>query len=229
MRGGYSQFCPVSMATEVLCSRWTPLVVREFLCGSTRFNDLRRGLPRMSPTLLSKRLSELEDAGVIKSLKGASGAREYCLTRAGEELRPIIMGMGAWGQRWVESELSLNNLDPELLIWDMHRGLNIDPLPAQRTCLQFVFNNLPEERQNYWLVADPKSGVEACYKDPGYEIDLFAECSLRTMTAIWMGLDTVQKAENDGRIVLTGRREIVSRMQEWLGLSPFSTVERMAS
>ena len=228
MRGGYSQFCPVSMATEVLCSRWTPLVVREFLCGSTRFNDLRRGLPRMSPTLLSKRLVELEDSGVITSVKGTSGTREYRLTRAGEELRPIIMGIGSWGQRWVESELSLNNLDPELLIWDMHRGLNIDPLPSRRTCLQFVFNNLPEDRQNYWLVADPQSGVEACYKNPGYEIDLFAECSLRTMTAIWMGLDTIQKAELDGRIVLTGERDVVSRMAEWLGLSPFAGVERMA-
>lgn len=228
MRGGYSQFCPVSMATEVLCSRWTPLVVREFLCGSTRFNDLRRGLPRMSPTLLSKRLVELEDAGVITSVKGTSGIREYRLTRAGEELRPIIMGIGSWGQRWVESELSLSNLDPELLIWDMHRGLNIDPLPSRRTCLQFVFNNLPKDRQNYWLVADPQSGVEACYKDPGFEIDLFAECSLRTMTAIWMGLDTIQKAELDGRIVLTGERDVVSRMTEWLGLSPFAGVERMA-
>lgn len=228
MRGGYSQFCPVSMATEVLCSRWTPLVVREFLCGSTRFNDLRRGLPRMSPTLLSKRLVELEDSGVITSVKGTSGTREYRLTRAGEELRPIIMGIGSWGQRWVESELSLNNLDPELLIWDMHRGLNIDPLPSRRTCLQFVFNNLPEDRQNYWLVADPQSGVEACYKNPGYEIDLFAECSLRTMTAIWMGLETIQKAELDGRIVLTGERDVVSRMTEWLGLSPFAGVERMA-
>ena len=228
MRGGYSQFCPVSMATEVLCSRWTPLVVRELLCGSTRFNDLRRGLPRMSPTLLSKRLVELEDAGVIASVKGTSRTREYRLTRAGEELRPIIMGIGSWGQRWVESELSLSNLDPELLIWDMHRGLNIDPLPSRRTCLQFVFNNLPEERQNYWLVADPQSGVEACYKDPGFEIDLFAECSLRTMTAIWMGLDTIQKAELDGRIVLTGERDVVSRMAEWLGLSPFAGVERMA-
>ena len=182
----------------------------------------------MSPTLLSKRLDELEEAGVIISVKGTSGSWEYSLTEAGKELRPIIMGIGAWGQRWVESELSLNNLDPELLIWDMHRGLNIDPLPKRRTCLQFMFNDLPEDRQNYWLVVDPQSGIEACYKDPGYEIDLFAECSLRTMTAIWMGLDTVKKAEVDGRMVLTGEREVVSCMQEWLGLSPFSTVERVA-
>ena len=228
MRAGYSQFCPVSMATEILYSRWTPLVIREFLCGSTRFNDIRRGLPRMSPALLSKRLSELEAAGVIVSIRGTSGSKEYQLTKAGEELRPIVMGIGAWGQRWVESELSLNDLDPEFLIWDMHRGLNIDSLPAHRECLQFVFNDLPAGRQNYWLVADPQSGVEACYKDPGYDVDLFAECSLRTMTAIWMGLDTVHKAQNSGRIVLSETREIVTQMQKWLGLSPFSNVQRIA-
>ncbi|MEX0971017.1 MAG: helix-turn-helix domain-containing protein, partial [Paracoccaceae bacterium] len=123
MRGSYSQFCPISMATEILCARWTPLLIREFLCGSTRFNDFRRGVPRMSPSLLSKRLGELEAAGVIQSVKGGQGVKEYCLTKAGEELRPLIMAIGAWGQRWVESEVSLNNLDPELLIWDMHRFL----------------------------------------------------------------------------------------------------------
>jgi hypothetical protein len=138
------------------------------------------------------------------------------------------MGIGAWGQRWVESEISLNNLDPELLIWDMHRFLNIDPLPERRVCLQFVFSNLPKARQNYWLLADPQSGVEACYADPGYDVDLYSECSLRTMTAIWMGLDTVEKAVNDGRLELTGPREIAARMQEWLGLSPFAHEERMA-
>lgn len=228
MRGSYGQFCPISMATEVLCTRWTPLLIREFLCGSSRFNDLRRGLPRMSPTLLSKRLGELEIAGVIYSKKSEQGVKEYRLTKAGEELRPLVMGIGAWGQRWVESEVSLDNLDPELLIWDMHRGLNVEPLPERRICLQFVFNNLPSMRQNYWLLVDPQSGVEACYHDPGYDVDLFAECSLRTMTAIWMGLETVEKAKDAGKLELTGTREVVSRMQEWLGLSPFASVERVS-
>ncbi|HAW48272.1 MAG TPA: transcriptional regulator [Roseovarius sp.] len=227
MSGSYGQFCPISMASEVLCARWTPLLLRELLCGSTRFNDLRRGLPRMSPSLLSKRLGELETAGVIQSVKGDHGVKGYRLTQAGEELRPLVMGIGAWGQRWVESEISLNNLDPQLLIWDMHRGLNIDPLPERRVCLQFVFGDLPVTRQNYWLLVDPQSGVEACYSDPGYEVDLFSESSLRTMTAIWMGLDTVQKAVKDGRLNLTGPREIAARMQEWLGLSPFAQQERM--
>lgn len=228
MRGSYGQFCPISMASEILCARWTPLLVRELLCDSTRFNDLRRGLPRMSPSLLSKRLGELEAAGVIQSVKGDRGVKEYRLTQAGEELRPLILAIGAWGQRWVESEISLNNLDPELLIWDMHRFLNIDPLPERRVCLQFVFSNLPKARQNYWLLADPQSGVEACYTDPGCDIDLYSESSLRTMTAIWMGLDTVEKAVSDGRLELTGAREVTARMQEWLGLSPFAQEERMA-
>jgi len=215
------------MASEILCARWTPLLLRELLCGSIRFNDLRRGLPRMSPSLLSKRLGELEAAGVITSVTRNKNIKEYRLTQAGEELRPLVMGIGAWGQRWVESELSLSNLDPELLIWDMHRSLNIDPLPDQRICLQFVFSNLPKARQNYWLLIDPQSGVEACYSDPGYEVDLYADCHLRTMTAIWMGLDTVEKAVNEDRLELTGTRAIAARMQEWLGLSPFAQEERM--
>ncbi|MEI4196935.1 winged helix-turn-helix transcriptional regulator [Roseovarius sp. E0-M6] len=227
MRGGYGQFCPISMASEVLCARWTPLLLRELSCGSIRFNDLRRGLPRMSPSLLSKRLGELEAAGVITSVTRNKNIKEYRLTQAGEELRPLVMGIGAWGQRWVESELSLSNLDPELLIWDMHRSLNIDPLPDHRICLQFVFSNLPKARQNYWLLIDPQSGVEACYSDPGHEVDLYADCHLRTMTAIWMGLDTVEKAVNEDRLELTGTRAIAARMQEWLGLSPFAQEERM--
>lgn len=106
-RGGYGQFCPVSMASEVLCTRWTTLVVRELLCGSTRFNDIRRGVPRMSPALLSKRLKQLERAGVISVARDRSGGSQYTLTEAGEEMRPIILGMGAWGQRWVELQLTL--------------------------------------------------------------------------------------------------------------------------
>jgi len=130
-RGSYGQFCPVSMASEIVCSRWTTLVVRELLCGTTRFNDLRRGVPRMSPALLSKRLKELERAGVVQTRRNESGVVEYHLTEAGEDLRPLILGLGFWGQRWVESQLSLKNLDPSLLMWDMRRNLNPEALAAQ--------------------------------------------------------------------------------------------------
>ena len=128
-RGGYGQFCPVAMAAEILCTRWTALVIRELLCGTTHFNDLRRGVPRMSPALLSKRLKELERAGIIHATRNANGGTEYHLTEAGEELRPLILGIGIWGQRWIESRLSLKNLDPSLLMWDMRRHLSPEPLP----------------------------------------------------------------------------------------------------
>src|SRR5438128_922949 len=112
------------MAAEIICSRWTALVLRELLSGSIRFNDLRRGVPRMSPTLLSKRLKELEEAGVIAMhATGKAGAPEYRLTQAGEDLRGVIMSLGGWGQRWIESSLTLKNLDPSLLMWDMRRNI----------------------------------------------------------------------------------------------------------
>src|SRR4029079_7234306 len=118
-QGSYRQFCPVAMAAEILCTRWTVLVLRELVAGSKRFNDLRRGLPRMSPALLSQRLKELEAANVISRNPSASepGVFEYHLTAAGRELEPVVQGFGIWGQRWIDAELSLQHLDAPLLMW----------------------------------------------------------------------------------------------------------------
>ena len=219
---GYGQFCPVAMAAEVICARWTPLILRELLCGSTRFNDLRRGVPRMSPTLLSKRLKELEQAGVIETKPtGQAGIVEYRLTQAGQELRPIVMSLGIWGQRWVETQLSLKNLDPSLLMWDMRRSLDLTPMPPRRCTIQFHYPELPTARQHFWLVIDNRL-VDLCPVDPGYEVDLFVETSLRTMTAIWMGLTNVQAEMDAGRMELSGDKTLARSMQQWLGLSPFA-------
>lgn len=224
-RGGYGQFCPVSMAAEILCTRWTTLVIRELLCGTTRFNDLRRGVPRMSPTLLSKRLKELEKAGVVVTVRNAGGASEYHLTQAGEELRPIVMSMGMWGHRWVESQLSLKNLDPSLLMWDMRRKLNPEPLPPGRCTIQFQYPELPPSRQNWWLVIDGGT-VDLCGFDPGYELNLLVRCSLKTMTAIWMGLTTVRAEIEAGNLELDGDPAVSNSMHRWLGLSPFAVQTR---
>jgi DNA-binding HxlR family transcriptional regulator len=219
---GYGQFCPVAMASEVICARWTPLILRELLSGSTRFNDLRRGVPRMSPTLLSKRLKELEQAGVIETrATGQAGIVEYHLTQAGQELRPIVLSLGTWGQRWVETQLSLKNLDPSLLMWDMRRSLDLTPMPPRRCTIQFHYSELPAARQYFWLVIDNRV-VDLCPVDPGYEVDLFVECSLRTMTAIWMGVTNVQAELDAGRLELSGDRALARSMQQWLGLSPFA-------
>jgi DNA-binding HxlR family transcriptional regulator len=222
---GYGQFCPVAMAAEILCSRWTMLVVREMLCGTARFNDLRRGVPRMSPSLLSKRLKELEEAGVVRTEKNAAGIVEYRLTEAGEELRPIVLGMGSWGQRWVESRLTLRNLDPSLLMWDMRRNLKLEPPPPRRCTIQFQYPDQPESRRNWWLLVE-SGKVDLCAVDPGFEVDLLVTSSLRTMTAIWMGLNRLGQEIEAGRVQLDGDPAIARAMQRWLGLSIFAPTER---
>lgn len=214
------------MAAEIVCSRWTALILRELLCGTTRFNDIRRGVPRMSPTLLSKRLKELAEAGVIAvHPTGQAGMAEYKLTPAGEDLREIIMSLGVWGQRWVESSLSLRNLDPSLLMWDMRRNLDPRPFPDRRYTIHFVYPELSVGRKSWWLVVDAGT-VDLCGVDPGYEIDLYVRSSLRSMTAVWMGLSTLKAEIDAGNIELTGDKVIAQSMHRWLGLSPFAKERR---
>lgn len=224
---GYKQFCPVAMAAELLCTRWTMLVMRELIAGSTRFNDLRRGVPKMSPSLLSQRLRELELAGILERIELKSGGPifEYQLTQAGKDLRPVIEAMGSWGQKWVESQVSLKNLDPSLLMWDMRRNLNPSPLPKQRVVVQFLYPELPKSKQYWWMVVEPQGDVDLCWADPGFDVDLYVKTDLRTMTAIWMGLTTVKKEQE--RMDLTGAKELVSTMQIWLGLSPFAAQAKL--
>ena len=220
-QGTYGQFCPVAMAAEIFCSRWTALVLRELLTGSTRFNDLRRGVPRMSPALLSKRLKELQTAGIIVASPNDSGVVEYRLSPAGEDLRSVIMGLGFWGQRWVESDISLKNLDPSLLMWDMRRHLVPEPLPPGRCTIQFQYPELPNPKKNWWLVI--QSGqVDLCGFDPGYDIDLLVRSPLKVMTAIWMGIVAIRREVEAGSVELEGDPSIAGAMQKWMGLSPFA-------
>lgn len=228
--GNYGQFCPVAMAAEIVCSKWTPLVLRELLSGSTRFNDLRRGVPRMSPTLLSKRLKELEGAGVISArATGRSGIAEYKLTAAGEDLRDVIMSLGSWGQRWIESSLTLKNLDPSLLMWDMRRNIVPTSIPNRKCTVQFIYPELSAGRNTWWLVIEGRD-VDLCSVDPGFEIDLYVSSTLHSMTAVWMGHTTLKAAIDAGNIVLTGDKAMTRSIHDWLGLSPFAKEKsRLAS
>lgn len=226
---GYKQFCPLAMAAEVLCTRWTLVLIRELIAGSTRFNDLRRGVPKMSPTLLSQRLKELEGAGVIKRkiLQSEKGIFEYQLTEAGRELGAVVEALGFWGQKWIGSAESLENLDPSLLMWDMRRNLNPTPLPNKRTVIQFLFSDLPVSKSHWWLVVEPRGEVDLCWSDPGFEINLYVTTELRTMTSIWMGLTSVEKER--GKMKLSGPQGIIKSMQTWLGLSPFAAVRKQVA
>lgn len=228
-QAGYKQFCPVAMAAEVLCTRWTMVLMRELVAGTTRFNDLRRGVPKMSPALLSTRLKELEMAGVIerKPLKSEKGVFEYHLTEAGKDLRAVVEAVGMWGQKWVESSLSLKNLDPSLLMWDMRRNLDPSPLPSIRTVVQFLYSDLPLTKSQWWLVIEPSGEVDLCWSDPGFEINLYVTTDLRTMTAIWMGLGTIE-SERD-KMELLGEQKVAETMQVWLGLSPFAKQKKLVA
>lgn len=218
----YDQFCPVAMAAEILCSRWTMVLLRELVSGSTRFNELRRGVPRMSPALLAKRLRELEEAGIVEHRASDSGGTaEYVLTDAGRDLRPVVMAVGLWGQRWVQAQTSLRNLDPGLLMWDMRRNLNPVPLPSKRCVIQFLYPDVAAGKRAWWLIVD-RDTLDLCSVDPGLDVDLYVVADLRAMTAIWMGLSSVAAEVEAGALRLTGDERLADRMQSWLGLSPFA-------
>lgn len=230
-QASYGQFCPVAMAAEVLCTRWTVVLLRELVAGSTRFNDLRRGVPLMSPALLVKRLRDLEEAGIIRRVASRTepGILEYQLTPAGRDLKPVIEAVGIWGQRWFEADVSLQHLDPSLLMWDMHRNLDATSLPPRRCVVRFLYPELPAARRQWWLLIEPGAEVDLCSVDPGFDVDLYVTTDLRTMTAIWIGLTTVREATSEGKLVLTGDRQVASHMQTWLGLSPFAAEKKLVS
>ena len=218
----YGQFCPVAMAAEVLCTRWTMLLLREMVAGSTRFNELRRGVARMSPALLSKRLKELEEAEIIARVPTRDGGHAYHLTEAGRDVAAIVEAMGVWGQRWVQSEPSLRNLDPGLLMWDMRRNLDPTPMPERRCVIQFLYPEQPAAKRRWWLIVEPGQEVDLCSIDPGFDVDLRVVTDLRTMTAIWMGLSTIRAESERGRVQADGEPALARSMRGWLGLSPFA-------
>jgi DNA-binding HxlR family transcriptional regulator len=222
----YEQFCPVSKASEVFAERWTPLVIRELLMGSHRFNDLRRGLPTMSPTLLSQRLKSLEAAGIIESREAPDRhGHEYFLTEAGEEFRPIVLALGEWGTRWARSDIRKADRDPALLMWDMRRRLNLDRFPPGRTVVLFEFTDAHKDKRRWWLIVG-EDDVDLCLSDPGFEVDLRIVTRVQHLIDVWSGERRLVDAIADGTIVLEGERRLQRALPSWLLLSVFATVPR---
>jgi DNA-binding HxlR family transcriptional regulator len=228
---GYGQFCPVAMASEILAERWTPLVVRELLCGSIRFNDLQRGLPRMSSALLSRRLKELEHSGIVErqSAPGGHGST-YQLTPAGEELAPILMDMGNWAQKWRRDDLVDDvKLDPDLLMWDMHRRIDKSVIPGDRRfVVQFQFAGMPANRRLYWLMF-AQADVEVCMKHPGFEVDVYVSCPMRTMARIWLGHQSIESVTQRGELQFDGSPKDIKLFRSCLKYSVFAEAGRQPS
>lgn len=226
----YGQFCPIARAAEVLGERWTTLVIRELYCGSTRFNDLQRGLPRMSSSLLSRRLKELENAGIVAKSRVSSGrGYDYQLTEAGQALGPVLEHMGAWAQQWSRDEIIVDeNLDPDLLMWDIRRCVTRKGIPRNRQfVVNFQFPSMPSNRRAYWLLFSDGE-VEICYRDPGYDVDLHVATDVKTLVEIWLGHRPIEEAMSDGSLSLTGATKDVLAFRAWFALStlaPFATVQ----
>lgn len=220
---GYGQFCPIAKASEVLGERWTNLVIRELGAGSETFNDIRRGLPLMSPSLLSTRLRSLERAGIIKR-KEKDGHVRYHLSKAGEELTQIIWQLGTWGQRWVRSDLAEEDLDPSMLVWDIHRTMDSGFFDRGRTVIKFEFNDYTSSMRYWWLVV--KDGdVDVCMKDQGYEVDLTISSDLKTLTAVWIGDITITKAIREKKVTVTGSSYLKKNIAVWLGTNYYADVK----
>ncbi len=210
---GYGQYCPVTRAVEVLGERWSLLIVRDLICGWTRFNELSRGNPGLSRSLLSKRLRQLEQAGVIEHV-----GDEYLLTDAGRELEPIVMQLGAWGAKWQFEDPRADELDPALLMWWVHDRLDLSPLTQERLVLEFDF---VDQRRRYWIVSD-QQGPSVCDYDPGFEIDATVHAPLSVLYQLWFGQGDLRSAIRNGHIELSGRQPVVTAMPEVLQLSPLT-------
>jgi DNA-binding HxlR family transcriptional regulator len=222
---GYGQFCPIAQAAEVLTERWTPLVIRELaLTGSRRFNDIQRGVPLMSSSLLSKRLRELERAGIVerRPIPGGRG-HEYHLTQAGIELGPVVAQIGLWSERWLRRPIFEETPDTGLLMWWIRGTVKTDELPVGRSVIHFHFRGAPEKLRHFWLVLPE---ADLCLTDPGFGVDVTVNTDPETLTAVWVGDLDLGAALKRRAIELEGPSHVVRTFPKWFGLHPlFAGVE----
>jgi DNA-binding HxlR family transcriptional regulator len=222
MPESYGQFCPVAQAAEVLTERWTLLVLRELLMGSSRFNEIQRGVPRMSSSLLSKRLRELERSDLLtrEPLKGERGYA-YRLTPAGEALGPLVVSLGTWSRDWLKREISAEEADPPLLMWDLRRSVKLDELPQDQVVVFFRFRDAEEGKRAWWLVAHA-SNADLCFSDPGFGVDLQIDAETRAMAEVWVGKQELGAALRAKTLRVTGPEHLVRSLPDWLGFSTFA-------
>ncbi|MEN8239425.1 MAG: helix-turn-helix domain-containing protein [Actinomycetota bacterium] len=208
---GYGQYCPIVRAVELLGERWTLLIIRDMLVGVSRFNDLSRGLPGLSRTLLTKRLRQLESAGIVERLDG-----QYLLTEAGKDLESIVFGFGEWGARWAFEDPHPEELDAELLVWWMHSRIHTDPLPDRRVVLHIRFS---DDRRLFWIIVEPESS-SVCLTDPMFDVDVTIRSDTATLYKVWLGREPIRTALRDGTLEFEGPQALVRRMPDVLQLSP---------
>jgi DNA-binding HxlR family transcriptional regulator len=222
----YGQYCPVARAAELLADRWTILIVRELLADINHFNELERGLPRMSRALLADRLRRLQKAGVLERRGGPRGKpTEYRLSPAGQELQRLIDVLGEWGARWAFGDPRPNELDPIILLWWMRRRVAPDRIPRRRILIEFDFHGGP--KQKYWLLIEP-TDVSVCLKHPGFEVDVIVTADITTFYRVWLGHTAMTDALREQKVRLDGIPSDLRTFSQWFTWSPMADTVRAA-
>jgi DNA-binding HxlR family transcriptional regulator len=225
----YAQYCPIAKATEVLGERWTLLVLRELLAGATRYAELQRGLGRISPSVLSSRLKTLIEHGIVERVEGDSArGREYRLTSAGESLAPVLETVAVWGQRWVRSRMTRDELDVELTMLQVQRYFDGSAFPKEHAVVGFIFSDLHGSQRRWWLLLDDGK-TELCVQRPGRSEDVTLTCGLRTLAEVFTGRTTVQAARAARRLEIRGPNRLTKNVQRWLRASPLADTLRVSS
>ena len=219
----YGQFCPVAKATELLGERWTILILRELFLGTHRYSEFQRALSRISPSLLTKRLKQLEAAGIlVREVQQGRKGHDYFLTPVGKELAPIVEHLATWGMRWARGQLDDNELDVEFLMWDIQRRLQTDKLADGETVLCFIFDGLANF--NSWWLVIRDGEVDLCTENPGKDVDLYINTTLRCLIEIWNGDADIRTALNKEQVKTQGDKQLARTMPDWLGICLYADV-----
>ena len=221
----YKQFCPVAMAAEVLETRWTLLIIRELCLGAKHFNELRRGVPKMSPTLLSKRLKELEAHGILNITSVHKNKTEYLLTEAGKELFDVIVSIGSWGKKWISLKHHIDSSDEGLLVWDIRRNLKLDNLPRKNVVMELHFTDAPKKTAKWWFIFDANCSPDVGPLDPNLDVDLYVETTIPILTRIWLGEEAISEARKTDQIIMAGDTELIATFDAWIGTSNFGIIK----
>ena len=212
---GYGQFCPIAKAAEIFCERWTALVIRNLGAGAERFNDIHRGVPHMSATLLTRRLRQLEAEGLVERRRSPTGKSwTYHLTKAGAEFLPLVGALGIWGRRWTRRELREGELDLGLLIWGLEYSVDPMAFGPERHVLRLDVTDQPEHKRLYWFVCE-EGTLDLCVSDPGGATDLFLDATLVHLIQVYRGDVALETAMGDGRLRVDGSPRHIRRLHRW--------------
>lgn len=215
--------CPAVKAADMIGDKWILLIMRELFLGANRYNEFQRALPRISPTVLSKRLKQMEEDGlVIKKTVAGEKATEYRLTKCGRELAPLVNYMSKWGLRWARRRMNEEDLDVGTFMWDFHRSLNTAELPDGETVFSVSFVGL-DAKNKWWLVAKGDV-VDLCTDDPGKDIDLYISSTLPALAEVWMGDTDILSATKSDDVMLTGASYLVRTASQWFPKSLYADV-----